>query len=273
MIGGLLSRHPRIAYLFQPFSSTEVHRTQFEIWRSEHRAPGTEQFFSGLLQGKLDRSYIASDWFEKHSTSLQVEPDKLNLIKETKLHFKIEWIKARFPQIAILGIRRDPRAIVCSLMRNDFYAKWYGAKAFAAAARTVSSEPALASLVPLFDGSLSDTEKMALIVAARTRYMVDRLPASDWIAYEDVLEDPNRALGGILERFGLAAFDFSNGLRDDFNVIGKPFESPDLWQGYFSADQIRRLDAIFHVAGLGEAACHQLPHSEGQSPDLLVETP
>lgn len=250
MIGGLLSRHPGVAYFFQPLSSTEVHRTQYEVWGADHQAPDTESFFRGILNGRLDAGFIAADWFRRHSTASQICPDRLNVIKETKLHFKIDWLRARFPQIAILGIRRDPRAIVCSLMRNDFYRKWYGEAAFDSVCRVIGSDPALGSLRPFLAAPLADADKMAMIVAARTRHMSDRLPPGDWIVYEDVLANPNAALGDLARRFGLAPFDFSPFLGEDYNVIGRPFESPHIWRSYFSAEQVMRLDEIFDACGL-----------------------
>lgn len=250
MVGGMLAKHPQVAYLFQPFSGTEIHKTQFEAWDVDQRAPATEQFFAELLAGRLRRSYIASDWFDRHSTATRPQLGKLNLIKETKLHFKVCWLRARFPKLAILGIWRDPRAIVCSLMRNGFYHRWYGESAFNTVRELVEREDGFAALRPCLDWKLNDPERMAIIVAVRTFYMVENLAPTDWIIYEDVLADPNRALDAVLQRFSLEAFDFAAFLAEDYNVIGRPFESADLWRDYFSDGQQQRLTEICGICGL-----------------------
>lgn len=244
-IGGLLSKHPQVSYIFQPFNSTEIHRTQYDIWNPDHSAPKTEGFLGALLTGHLDKTYIASDWFEKYSTSLDVDAEKLNVIKDTKLQFKVLWLKSKFPDISLYGIWRDPRAIVCSLMRNDFYRKWYGEDAFNAISRVIEREPLVAPYRKFMAGPLNDTEKMALIVAVRTHYMVEHLAADEWLVYEDILREPNSALNSFLQRFNIDEFEFAKYISEDFNVTGKSFESSDLWKDYFSRQQIENLDDIF----------------------------
>ncbi len=201
----------------------------------------------------IDQEFITSDWFERHSTSRQVHSDRLNVIKETKLHFKIEWLRTRFPQIGILGIWRDPRAVVCSLVRNGFHRKWYGQPAFDAIGPVVRTNPALAPLRRFLDELLDEVEQMAVIVAARTRVMADCLETGDWIVFEDILADPNAALGPVLGRWGLEPFDFVPHMNEDYNVVGRPFESASIWRTYFSGGQVERLNAIFGACRLLDA--------------------
>ena len=244
MIGALLASHPDVTYFFQPFSGSEVHRTQFEIWGPDRPAPATEAFLTGLEDGRLDPSYISSDWFAKHSTASQPNPSGINLIKETKLHYKLAWLSRRFPHIERWGVWRDPRGILCSLLRNDFYHRWYGEELFGAASRTIQEEPLLEDYRPWLEEELADFEKMALIVGSRTHFMVSHIPRSRFIVYEEVVDDPNRGLAPFTAAHRLEPWDFAAHARKDFNVVGLPYESRDQWREWFSADQLHRLDTI-----------------------------
>lgn len=247
MIGGLLSRHPRVSYLFQPFSRTEIHRRQYQVWPPDHVAPDTERFLAGLVAGRVDRDYLGADLFDRHSKLLESEHASLAVVKETKLHFKIRWLKARFPSVAFYGIWRDPRGILCSLLRNDFAQSWYGEKAFQAITPTIAAEPLLEPWRRFLDEELTAAEKMALVIAARTRYMSEHLSEDEWIVYEDVVADADAALAPIATRFGLDAFAFSDHVEEDYNVSGLPFQSVELWRTFFSAAELERLEEIFGV--------------------------
>ena len=148
MVAKLLGAHPGVNVLFQPFNSSEVHRAQWTIWPPEQPAPETEAFLRGLLEGRLDRSYVRSDWFWKHSTAHTVDPERVNLIKDTKLHFQVGWLAKRFPEIELFALWRDPRGILCSLLRNDFHRRWYGDDAFRELRDLVDASDALAEFRP-----------------------------------------------------------------------------------------------------------------------------
>lgn len=245
LIGGLLGRHPDVTYLFQPFSGTEVHRSQYRVWSPDHAAPRTEAFLRGLLAGHVDEGYIASDWFHRCSTATAPSARGLNVIKDTKLHFKVRWLRERLPEIAFLGIWRDPRGVVGSLVRNGYDGTWYDERALRATQRVVLREPLLEPLRPLLRRRLTNPQKTALIVAARTLYMARHLGPDEWIRYEDVLADADATLGGVTAAFGLAPHRFHDHVGEDFNVSGKPFERADLWRELFSPAEQADLDDVF----------------------------
>ncbi len=245
MIARLLARHPDVELFFQPFSGTAVHRTQWEIWDESVEAPEVEAFLRGLSAGRLDRNFLSSDWFVNHSSVFEPRPGRLHVIKSTKLHFKIRWFRAHWPQTPIFGIYRDPRAVLCSLVRNDFHRTWYGERAFEAAERAIVSDPGLRKAYSRFLGpGRSDVERMALAVAARTHVMARDLPRDAWIRYEEVLRDPNGTLNRFLARFGCPEHDFSRHVAEDFNVVGKPFERADLWRDFFDSQTLERIEPI-----------------------------
>lgn len=250
MVSKVLARHPGVNVLFQPFNGTAVHRSQWEIWSPDHAEPATEAFLSGLLQGEVEADYIASDWFGRHSSSLHVEPGAVNLVKDTKLHFQIPWLKQRFPSLEVLGLSRDPRAILASLVRNDFHRTWYGGDHFAALCRTLCTRPELAELHRFVPECSTDLRRMALMLAVRNGWMLRQLEPAAVIRYEDLLRDPDAGFGAVVERWGLAPVPFAAHLREDHNIAGAPFERADLWHEVLRAQELPFLEALFRSAGL-----------------------
>jgi hypothetical protein len=260
MIGGLLAEHPGVAYFFQPFNRTEVHATQWEPWRPGEAHPATERFLAALLAGRVERDYLGADLFDRHSTATAPRVDRLNVVKETKLHLKTAWLRERFPTIAVRGLWRDPRGILCSLRRNGFGDAWYGERAFRAVEPLIRAEPDLEPYRPFLDRGPDALERLALVVAARTHLFGRALGARDWIVYEEVVADPDRALGSLVADFGLAPYPFADHRERDFNVVGAPSRGVDLWRTWFDAEQLARLDAVF--APLAEVA----PPARGSRP-------
>lgn len=245
LIGGLLAQHPDAAYFFQPFNRTEVHVSQHEVWSADEEHPATTRFLAEFLAGRVDQDFLGADLFRQHSTAAEPRPTGLNVIKETKVHFKAAWIQHRFPSIALRGIWRNPRGILCSLMRNDFASSWYGKPAFEAITTTVRCTPQLADYRPLLDHPLEPYEEVALVIAARTHLFATSIPHENWISYEEVLLDCDRVLNELTEPFGLAPFHFEEHLHRDHNVSGAPSQGPHLWRTFFSAEQRARLDRVF----------------------------
>ena len=244
MVGGLLSKHPEINYYFQPFSSTEVHRTQYETWGAGENHPETESFIRSLREGHIEHNFIASDWFDRFS---EYKPDCagcIGIIKETKLHTKIGWLKSTFPGIEIYGIWRDPRAVLCSLVRNDFHREWYGEAAFQATCTLVREEECLEMFIPFLGARLSEEARMALIFSARTQLMMSELRAENWLVYEDVLADPDQALNRFCKTHGLNEFRFSEWRDRDYNVIGLPYLRQDLWKTCFTGSVLAEIEKI-----------------------------
>jgi hypothetical protein len=245
LIAKVLATHPQVELIFQPFNRTVVHETQWAEWEPEVRCPELEAFLDSLLSGRLDRSFLKSEWCANQSTTLEPQAGKLHVIKSTKLHFKSRWLRSRYPQMPLFGIYRDPRGVLCSLVRNGFHVSWYGARAFAGVSRFLETRPDLDAMYGRFlRDARDDVEKMAVVIAVRTRVMGESLDPSRWLVYEEVLKDPNGELNGFLARFGLSEMRFSSALRRDWNVVGERFKAADLWRSRFGRDELERLEPI-----------------------------
>lgn len=250
LIAGLLARHPRVRLLFQPFNGTEVHRSQWQPWSPGSSHPATEAFVQGLEDGEIDTAYVASDWFAKHSTTDAFVPGALHVVKDTKLHLQLPWLRRRFPELPVFGLWRDPRGIVCSLLRNGFWARWYGDAAFEAVRHLIEARREFARYRGFASGCAGDARRAAVVVAVRNDALFRALPRGARIAYEDVLRDADGVLGRFVAGFGLPAVPFARHLAEDHNVIGLPFERADLWRDYFGRAEQDFMDELF--AGLGE---------------------
>jgi len=247
MIAKLLGMHPGINLLFQPFNSTEVTKQQWEIWSANKPMHATEKFLSSLLRGVVDKSYIQSEWFHNHSTSGKVEKHKLNLIKDTKWHFQIPWLKNNFPEIKIYGIWRDPRAILCSLIRNEFHKNWYVSLSESLLASIIKSSSELDDYLPFLGSELGDYEVMALGVAIRTHMLKLYIKKDNWLIYEKVNASPNEQLSIFLDKFNLEKIDFKPYMSNDFNIVGKPYQKTHLWEEYFTSSQLIKINNIFSL--------------------------
>ena len=244
-IGGLLSRHPQINYFFQPFSSTEIHKTQYQIWEAGHRAPAVESFIRSMQNGCIEQGFVASDWFDRFSNFDLDGQRALGLIKETKLHTKIDWLRSAFPDVAVYGIWREPRAVLCSLLRNGFHRKWYGDSAFEATCTLIRGDQRLHRFIPFLYEQLAEEARMALTFAVRTQLMVTGLSPECWLRYEEVLADPDEVLNGFCKQFGLDGFRFSDWCNEDYNVVGLPYQRQDLWKDYFHSGVPTQIERIF----------------------------
>ncbi|MCO6412057.1 MAG: sulfotransferase [Thiogranum sp.] len=243
-IGGLLSRHPAINYFFQPFSSTEAHKAQYELWTDEPH-PATEKFLNELQQGRIDHDFIASSWFARFSDYSLDDSARVGLIKETKLHTKIGWLRKRFPDIPVYGIWREPKAVLCSLVRNGFHEKWYGENAYRAVSRLIAELPGLEPFSKFLSWKMDAVEKMALVIAVRSECMAMHLGPEQWINYEQVCRDPDRYLNAFCREIGLPEHRFSDAAGKDFNVVGLPYPGIETWPHFFSFAHLRRIEPIF----------------------------
>lgn len=247
MMGGVLANHPDVSFMFQPFSSTEVHRDQFEVWSPQDSHPDTKSFLDGCLEGHVKKDFISAIWFDKYSSVEDIKDKKLNLIKETKMHFKIDWLRVNVPTVKFVGIWRDPRGILASLVSNNFHIDWYAKK------NTYEKVMGLCRQLPELEmflefKGLDKVQEMAVIAAVSIRYQMNRLLKKDWIVYEDILSDPNKVFNDLLSNIGeFEWFDFSPFMTKDWNPSGSEGVSPFQWKTFFSAKDLEKIKPIFDL--------------------------
>ncbi len=240
----LLAEHPRIECFIQPFSSTVVHETEWAYWPPDESYPEVEQFMNSLLDGRVERSFLQSDWFDNHSSTQTVEEGKLHVIKSTKLHHKIDWFRHHFPDVEIWGIHRNLKGILCSLFRNSFYEKWYGEEEVTRFRQHLSSFNYPHQFVEEVQRANSGLEKMTCMATGRIWSMYQALSSDQILSYEKLVNNPDQELSKILDESSLKTIDFSPYLKKNYNIVGKETEGVHYWQTYFSKDELRTIDRI-----------------------------
>jgi len=214
--------HPQIELLFQPFNSGSVREKMNQILSDEVVAAEDVFFFSELNSGRLWREYIVSEWFEKHSTTREIDPGAVNIIKTTINHLSIAWIQKNFQNIFFWGIWRNPYDVLASLLRNDFYSKWFvGAEGDLA--KTVRQNEAffvndfidLSSLI-----EQRPARAMAYIIAVRSYFYFSYLKSGQLFNYEQFRQDANTELGKMGTAYNLKHYHWTDSTRSDLNVIG-----------------------------------------------------
>jgi len=251
MICRVLAKHPDVSMLFQPTNSTEIHKDLFRYWHPEEVHDATYSFFSSLIENKLDKNYIKSIWFDKYSKLKSGA--SINLIKETKCHLKIEWLRYNFPDIIVYGIWRDPKGILCSLVRNNFHEDWYKT-------HLNTSESAHIKVIELlkvlnrysefeevYNLTSSSIDKMAFVISVMVQLMAEKLQPTEWLIYEDIVLDPNKFYNLFLGKFGLPYYDFNSYMKKPYNVSGHMDNiNPFIWKTTFSKKQVDKLDILFN---------------------------
>lgn len=222
-ISRTIATHPDIEIIMQPFNSGSIRHNLYQVINDKNATQQDYDFFRKLEKGILDRSYIKSEWFEKHSSTLEFLEGKVHLIKTTQNHFTIAWVRNNFPLIENWGIWRDPFDILASLIRNDFHILWY-AGAISELIETVLNNELLGAKFGKHTVHLNTpVREMAFIVAVRSWFYFYHIEPAKVICYADFVKDHNKALKPILDYFHLTFYDFGGASVTDLNIIGRNY--------------------------------------------------
>ena len=222
-ISRTIATHPDIEIIMQPFNSGSIRQKLYQVINDRNATEQDIAFFHQLEKGVLDRTYIKSAWFEKHSSTLTFLEGKLHLIKTTQNHFTIAWIKQNFPLIENWGIWRDPYDTLASLVRNDFHTRWY-AGAAAELSKTVLDEELLRSRYASFLDCLdTPIQEMAFILSVRTWFYFHHISPDKVISYDAFVSDADQALKALLDYFQLSPHKFGDSSKSDLNIVGKKY--------------------------------------------------
>lgn len=223
-IARVLSEHPGIELIVQPFNGGSIRRKLYQVLNDNNTNDADQRFFAELEDGRLDTSYIESDWHANHSTVPQFVANKLHLIKTTQNHLTAKWVSDRFPKIEQWGIWREPMDILASLVRNDFHTAWYS-DGFKQLAQTVSSNNELRAVFEhLAPHATNEVSRMAFIIAVRTWFYFRHIDPAKVIIYERFLDDRAAELARVTNHFRLEDIQFSQDKSADLNLVGKSYQ-------------------------------------------------
>lgn len=244
-ISRVLSEHPDIELIVQPFNGGSIRKKLFQVLDDRNTDDADRRFFAELEEGRLDTSYIKSDWHAIHSTVPQFVENRIHLIKTTQNHLTVKWVSTHFPKIEQWGIWREPLEILASLVRNGFHVAWYSV-GFEELAQTVSSNDELREVFgPLTSHATNDISRMAFIIATRTWFYFRHINPEKVIIYERFLEDRTSELARVTSYFGLKDFRFPQDSSSDLNLVGKSYQAGARHLSEVPAADIRTAERMF----------------------------
>ena len=250
LISKALEQHPKVENLFNPFNATVFRRKFMDVWPSPESAESEiegKRLLSLLLKGDFKNPSFKSKVYLEHSSTFELK-ESLYIMKTTNFQMKTSWFIQEYPVIPYYALIRNPLDILTSLVRNDFHTQWYGGWAYKELVSCVQNNPAFN--IPLNLLKLEDEiEQMAAIIGVLNNEMLKCLPQSNIIKYEDIIQDPNKELNLLLEKYNFSKFDFSSSFSNSVNSSGKAFDGKRHSKEIFSSKQIEKYISIFKSAG------------------------
>ena len=254
----LLQKHDAIECLNEPLSMhTRLFREQDLVtWRREDFDPAV------LHRSLRDEPGIAAFLLELRQYLWKSREGRVIGFKDTCLFGKLGWLKAFIPDLKIIFLRRDMRAIVASALRSRLLGFW-----------------AYVDLVPpvfaqVFPGYVSDTDphdsaaRMAELVAqsVAVRYELARQTLGDFdhcvVELEELLNSPDQCLRSLAAFLDVPsapqALDFLHARRlqtrgGTFSSFRTAEDVESTWTRYLTAAQLKAVaDVRSHCASLAD---------------------
>ncbi|MBK8486671.1 MAG: sulfotransferase [Bacteroidetes bacterium] len=225
-ISKVLAYHPQIELIMQPFNSGFVREVMNFEYKERDNSKDSFLFFDSLRNNMLRNDLIKSHWYFEYSTTTVYKENQLHLIKTTINHLFQKWMKLNFPDIEVWGIWRDPKKIVNSIFRNDFYNKWYQNAVDEIAFTVANCEILKDHFTPFINSLNSDVRKMSFLIAVRTYYFLYYLDSDKLLNYETFVSSYNY-LNKFTNAYSLTDFNFNECADIDYNIVGKSYENKE----------------------------------------------
>lgn len=116
----VLQAHSRVSFIDEPLSmhTRGFPRTDLERW-------GADGYHPVHLHDALREYPLSRRFFRDLASYLEATPGgQVRGFKETLLFEKIPWLLSAVPQLRIVHVVRDPRAVVASLLKHDVDRQW-----------------------------------------------------------------------------------------------------------------------------------------------------
>jgi hypothetical protein len=251
-LNDLLQKHPCIECLNEPLSMhTRFFRERdLALWHAD-------DFDPDLLHACLaDHAALRAYLLELRQYLLQSNSGRIIGFKDTCLFGKLGWLKAFMPNLKIIFLRRDPRAIVSSVLRSELAGFWRYADLVPPAFAQVC--PGYTSRVDASDIPALAAETVAMSVAARyelARQTLD-LFAHRTLDLDDLMRNPRQCLQLLADFLGVEpdpeqmSFiitrqrESRGGLFSSFRA---PVDVEGAWRAHLSVRQIEAIDDVMQA--------------------------
>jgi hypothetical protein len=251
-LNDLLQTHPRIECLNEPLSMhTRFFRERdLALWQAGDFDPAL--LHESLAGEPALRAYLVEmRQYLQHSHS-----GRIIGFKDTCLFGKLGWLQAFMPSLKVIFLRRDPHAIVSSVLRSELAGFWRYAELVPPAFALVC--PGYASRVDRDEPTALAAELVAMSVAARyelARRTLDlfahltldldelmRTPLHGLQAVADFLgiEPDPQQMSFIITRQGESRGGLFSSFRDPVAVEGA-------WRTHLSARQVEAIDDVMQA--------------------------
>jgi hypothetical protein len=250
-LNDLVQAHPRVDCINEPFS---MHTPFF---RDHDLAPWTGADYDGcrLHPSLAPHGALRTFLSDLRRHLLQSSRQRTLGFKETGLFGKLGWVQAYMPSLRLVFVKRDPRAIVSSVLRSGLMDLWRYRQLV---------PPAFMSLCPgyrsIATGAERDAELAAMSVAVR--YVLAQRSLAMFRHYtfwlEDFMHRPRHHLHELCDFLGIEVhadqLDFLHqrqritrgGLYSSFRAR---HDVQEAWREHLGARQIAVVDAVLEAAG------------------------
>jgi len=252
-LNDVLQAHPRIECINEPLSMhTDYFRhCDLETWTGEEYDPVL--LHPSLAPHPLLRAFLLD--FRTYLLS----SNELRLIgfKETVLFGKLGWLKAYMPTLKLLLLKRDPCAVVASVLRSNLLAFWDYAHLVPPAFKALHPDY-VATQAPV-DPGVQAAEIAAMSVALREDMARRSVGEFDHLEIDllSLMNDPERALHAITQFLGAEpdAGQLEFVLQRQTETRGGTFSSfrsrddvENSWRRHLAADQVRVIQEVLQCA-------------------------
>ena len=245
MLQRILSYHPQIEVLFNPFNSTIFRDEILNYWKPSYINNEAKLLIDDVFTGNFSSERIKSHWFKNNIVDFDKE--KFYVVKTNNFHFKLDWLKANFPELDFYALFRNPLDILISLHKNNFIEEWYSGWAFKELHYFFENPKINIHFNhEVINYLKTDISKMFFLILVSHAVILEQTHTSNRITYESILGDVNAILNSIITKKGLIEFDFSPYIDVDYNLIGESFDAPKINKlDYFEDQQNDALISIF----------------------------
>ena len=173
--------------------------------------------------------------------------------KDTVLFEKLEWLKAFIPSLKILLLKRDPRAIVSSVLRSNLFEFWDYARLVPPAFAKV--RPNYVSRVDAADEAASAAEIVAMSIVTRFEHARCAIQNFDHqeVQLDDLMQEPAEQLEAISAFLGVPPHGAPLSFLKQRQTVSRgglfsSFRSEDdvrhAWERHLSAAQVGAIEDV-----------------------------
>jgi hypothetical protein len=251
-LNDLLQSHPQIECINEPLSMHTGHFRECDLAPWSGAEFDSEALHPSLAGHETLRSYL----LDLRAYLCQSSSSRVIGFKDTVLFGKLEWLKAFIPSLKILFLKRDPRAIVSSLLRSGLLHFWNYAELV---------PPAFEKMYPHYNSAshMGEAEKSAELAAmsVAVRYELAHRTIAIFehkvVHLEEFMRQPEQCLAdaaaflGVETDFGQLSFlkgRQASSRGGAFSSFRTQDDVENVWERHLTPGQVRVIQEVLRRA-------------------------